>query len=167
MADWSPPPRLEPRLSRLWQEWKTIPQCQLSYGLIVNLLENSRYIPLDLSAMAGETMRSSESYRAHRLSADRFLEDGNFSRYCFLLRCYPLNHMSLNFAWWRNSRSVGLRSDYEGHRSKEASKEFKILFIGIVYKATWKAMKKKAFIPLLCLPTFLHLRMRPKVHRFW
>ena len=29
----------------------------------------------------------SESYRAHRLSADRVLEDhdGNFSRYCFLL----------------------------------------------------------------------------------
>ena len=27
----------------------------------------------------------SESYRAHRLSADSVLEDGNFSRYCFLL----------------------------------------------------------------------------------
>ena len=45
---------------------------------------------------------------------------------------------------------------------KEATKEFKILFIGIVYKATWKAMKKKAYIWLLCLPTFLHLRMRTK-----
>ena len=65
---------------------------------------------------------------------------------------------------------VGWRSHYEGHQSKEATKEFKIFFIGIVttivYKATWKAMKKKAFIWLLCLPTFLHLRMRPKVHRF-
>ena len=33
-----------------------------------------------------------------------------------------------------------------------------------------KAMKKKAFISLLCLPIFLHLRMRvmrPKVHCFW
>ena len=75
-----------------------------------------------------------------------------------IVSCYPVNHMSLDLAWWRNSRSVGWRSDYEGHRSKEASKEFKILFIGIVYKATWKAMKKKAFIRLLCLPTFLHLR---------
>ena len=28
-------------------------------------------------------------------------------------------------------------------------------------------MKKKAFIPLLCFPTFLHLRRRPKVHCFW
>ena len=27
----------------------------------------------------------SESYRAHRLSADRVLKDENFSRYCFLL----------------------------------------------------------------------------------
>ena len=26
---------------------------------------------------------------------------------------------------------------------------------------------KKAFIPRLCLPTFHHLRMRPKVHCFW
>ena len=70
------------------------------------------------------------------------------------------SHKVWNF-WPRN-----YRSDYEGHWSKEASKEFKILFIGIVYKATWKAMKKKAFIQLLCLPTFLHLRMRPKVHWF-
>ena len=78
-------------------------------------------------------------------------------------------HMSLDLAaaWWRNSRSVGWRSDYEGHQSKEATKEIKILFIGTVYKATWKAMKKKAFIPLLCLPTFLHLRMRPNFHQFW
>ena len=54
--------------------------------------------------------------------------------------------------------SVGLRSDYEGHWSKEAIKEFKslILFMGIVYKATCKAMKKKAFILLLCLPTVEH-----------
>ena len=66
-----------------------------------------------------------------------------------IVSCYPVNHMSLDLAWWRNSRSVGWRSDYEGHRSKEASKEFKILFIGIVYKATWKAMKKPAFIQLL------------------
>ena len=28
-------------------------------------------------------------------------------------------------------------------------------------------MNKKAYIQLLCLPTFLHLRMRPKVHCFW
>ena len=60
-----------------------------------------------------------------------------------IVSCYPVNHMLLDLAWWRNSRSVGLRSDYEGHQSKEASKELKILFIGIVYKATWKAMKKK------------------------
>ena len=84
-----------------------------------------------------------------------------------IVSCYPVNHMSLDLVWWRNSCSMGWRSDYEGHWSKEASKEFKILFIGIVYKATWKAMKKKAFIQLLCLPTFLHLRMRPKVHLFW
>ena len=48
--------------------------------------------------------------------------------------------MLLDLEWWRNSHSVGLRSDYEGQQTKEASKEFKILFIGIVYKATWKAM---------------------------
>ena len=66
---------------------------------------------------------------------------------------------------------VGWRSHYEGHQSKEATKEFKIFFIGIVttivYKATWKAMKKKAFIWLLCLPTFLHLRTRPKTQDFF
>ena len=39
-------------------------------------------------------------------------------------------------------------------QSKEATKEFKILFVGMVYKATRKFMKKNAFIPLLCLPTF-------------
>ena len=49
--------------------------------------------------------------------------------------------MLLYPTWWRNSRLVGLRSDYEGHQSKEAAKEFKILFIGtIIYKAIWKAM---------------------------
>ena len=47
--------------------------------------------------------------------------------------------------------SVGWRSDYEGHQSQEATKEFKILYIGIINKATWKAMKNKAFIPLLCV----------------
>ena len=70
---------------------------------------------------------------------------------------------TLKFKICTARRSVGWRSDYEGHWSKEAITEFKISFIGIVYKATWKAMKKKAFIPLLCLPTFLHSRMRPKV----
>ena len=30
-----------------------------------------------------------------------------------------------------------------------------------------KAMKKKEFIPLLCLPTFLHMMMRLKVHCFY
>ena len=60
---------------------------------------------------------------------------------------------------------MGWRSDFEGDWSTEATTEFKILFIGIVYKATWKAMK--AFITLLCLPTFLHLRIRPKNHGFW
>ena len=59
-----------------------------------------------------------------------------------IISCYPVIHMSLDLAWWRNSRSVGWRSDYEGHQTKEASKEFKILFIGIIYKATWKAMKR-------------------------
>ena len=83
-----------------------------------------------------------------------------------IVSCYPVNCMSLDLAWKRNPHSVGWRSDYEGHWSKGASKEFKILFIGIVYKAKWKAMKKKAFIQLLFLPTFLHLRMRPKVHLF-
>ena len=69
----------------------------------------------------------------------------------------------------------GWRSDYEGHWSNdlEATKEFKTLFIGIIYKATWKlkAMKKNTFIqmiPLLCLQAFIHLRIRPKkVHGFW
>ena len=32
--------------------------CRLSYGLTENLLKNSRYLPLELSAMAGETMCS-------------------------------------------------------------------------------------------------------------
>ena len=79
-----------------------------------------------------------------------------------IVSCYPVNHMLLDLACRRNSRFVGWRSDYEGHQSNEATKVFKLLSIGIVYKATWKAMKKKAFIWLLCLPTFLHLRMRPK-----
>ena len=88
-----------------------------------------------------------------------------------IVSCYSVNYMLLDLTWWRNSHLVGLRSDYEGCQSKEASKEYKILFIGIVYKVTWKAMNKnlKAFrvIQLLCLPTFLHLRMRPKVCWFW
>ena len=50
--------------------------------------------------------------------------------------------------------------------SKDTIKEFKILFIGIVCKATWKTMKKKAYIPLLCLPKFIHLSMIPKVSSF-
>ena len=83
-----------------------------------------------------------------------------------IVSCYPVNHMLLDLAWRRNLRLVGCRSYYEGHQSKEASKEFKTSFIGIIYKATWNAMKKKAFSQLLCLPAFLHLRMRPKVHRF-
>ena len=50
----------------------------------------------------------------------------------------------LYLTWWRNSRLVGWRSessDYEGHQSKEATKEFKILFFGIIYKATWNLLK--------------------------
>ena len=62
--------------------------------------------------------------------------------------------MYRDLAWWRNLRLVGWRSDYEGHLSKEATKEFKILFIGVVYKVTWKAMRKKAFISLLSLQHF-------------
>ena len=72
-------------------------------------------------------------------------------------------YMSQDLVRWRNSRSVGWRSDYEGHQFKEATPKFKNLFIGIVYKATWKAMKKKTFIPLPCLPTFLHLRKDQKM----
>ena len=99
----------------------------------------------------------SESYRAHRLSADRVLEDGNFSGYCFLLprESYVAGSRMVKeftFRLWRSSTRI-----------KEASKEFKILFIGIVHKATWKAMKNKAFIRLHCLPTYLHLRTRPNV----
>ena len=37
-----------------------------------------------------------------------------------IVSCYPVNHLSLDLAWWRNSRSVGWRSDYEGHRCKQA-----------------------------------------------
>ena len=113
-----------------------------------------------------------------------------------IVSCYPVNHMSLDLVWWRNSCSMGWRSDYEGHWSKEASKEFKILFIGFVYNATWKAMRKKAssncFVSqhfftwgwdqksidfdlqweeesdfLNAVAIFFHLRMRPKVYRFW
>ena len=53
--------------------------------------------------------------------------------------------------------------DYEGHWYKdlEATKEFNILLIGIVYKAIWKAKKKK-FILLLYLPTFIHLSLKDK-----
>ena len=72
------------------------------------------------------------------------METSQESRYSMIVSCYPVNHMSLDLAWWRNSRSVGWRSDYEGHQTKEASKEFKILFIWVIYKATWKAMKKKS-----------------------
>ena len=61
--------------------------------------------------------------------------------------------MLLDVEWWR-IHWVGCRSNYESHWSNKATKEFKMLFIGIVYKATWKAMNKKAFIQLLCLQHF-------------
>ena len=100
----------------------------------------------------------SERCRAYRLLADRVLDDSDGKHLRISFSATQWIHMLLDIAQWRNSRSVGWRSDYEGHWSKEATKEFKILFIGIVYKATWKDMKKKAFVWLLCLPTFLHLR---------
>ena len=63
-----------------------------------------------------------------------------------IVSCYPVNHMMLDLTLWRNSRFVGWRSDYENHQSKdlEASKEIKILFIGIIYKATWKSYEKES-----------------------
>ena len=33
-------------------------------------------------------------------------------------------------------------------------------------KSHMQSHEKEAFIPLLCLPTYLYLRMRPKVHHF-
>ena len=85
----------------------------------------------------------------------------------------PVNHMWLDLAWWRNSRLVGWRSDYEGHQSKKATKELKILFFGIIYKATWKAMEKKTFIWLLCWdhlialsPNISSLKDETKSHNF-
>ena len=61
----------------------------------------------------------------------------------YIVSCYPVNHMWLDLTWWRNSRSVGLRSDNEDHWSKEASKEFKILFSALVlftrpHEKPWK-----------------------------
>ena len=40
----------------------------------------------------------------------------------------------------------GLRSDYasEGHLSKEATKEFKILFIGVILQSHLKSHEKKS-----------------------
>ena len=78
-----------------------------------------------------------------------------------IVSCYPVTFrlcMSLGLAWWRNSHLVGWRSDWKGHWSKEATKEFNILFIAesLVsftkpHELSWRAMKKKAFwvIPLL------------------
>ena len=63
----------------------------------------------------------SERYRAHRLSANRDLEDGNFSRYCFLLPS----------VLYLAGSSVVKEFTFGGIKSKEASKEFEILFIGI------------------------------------
>ena len=51
---------------------------------------------------------------------------------------------TLKFKICTARRSVGWRSDYEGHWSKEAITEFKISFIGIVYKATWSWSSPKA-----------------------
>ena len=137
-----PWPRLIPRLSWLWQEWKAIPnnpKCQLSYGLTENWLKNSKYVPLDLSAMAGEMMHSFWELQSTRTFS------WESSWWWKLLRIlFPATHGSYvaGSCVVKNSRVVGWRSDYDGHQSKEASKEFKISFIGIVYKATWKAMKK-------------------------
>ena len=61
-----------------------------------------------------------------------------------IISCYPVNSccwISCDegiHVWWEKGPIMKI-------------KEFKILFIGIVYKVTLKAMKKKAFIPLLCL----------------
>ena len=66
-----------------------------------------------------------------------------------IVSCYPVNHMLLDLAWWRILCPVKWISDYDHHLSKEATKKFKILFIGILYKATWKTMKKKAFIQFI------------------
>ena len=92
MVNWSPS-------SDPHHDSKRVKQCQLSYGLPEYLLKNSRYVQLDLSAMAGETMLSFwelEPGRAHRLLADSVLDEsmmmensqdipGNCSKYCLLL----------------------------------------------------------------------------------
>ena len=108
----------------------------------------------------------SESYRGHRLLAYRVLDDGDFSGYCFLSVWTFLIPSASYVAGSRKLKEFtfcGMKVRLWSHQSKEATKEFKILFIGIVYKATWKAMKKKTFIPLPCLPTFLHLRKDQKM----
>ena len=92
--------------------------------------------------MAGETNVFFLTLRATQLLADRIFADRNFSGYCFLLPSKS------NVAGSRMVKEFtfggrGTRPDYGGWRSKEASKEIKILFIGIVCKATWKAMRKK------------------------
>ena len=108
----------------------------------------------------------SESFRAHILLADRVLADRNISGYCFLLPSeFICGWISLDegiHVWWDEGQIMEVINLIKN----QPTKEFKILFIGIVYKATWKVIKKKAFILLHCLPTFLHLRRRPKVHCF-
>ena len=122
-----------------------------------NLLKSSRYEPPDFSTMAGETICSFwELKTTHTFSWQ------SSWWWILLMISFPATQWIICRWISRDEGIVGWRSDYEGHQSKEATKKFKIFFIGIVYKATWKAMKKKAFIWLLCLPTFLHLRMRPK-----
>ena len=161
-----PPPRLEPRLSWLWQEWKAIQQCQLSYVLTGNIPQNSTYVLQDLCAMAGETMLSFWELQSTTFSWQS-------SWWWKLLRIlFPTIQWIISWlglALWWNSHLVGWMSDYEGHWSKEATNQFKILLVLFTkpHEKPWK--RKNSFYCFVSQHFFTWglLRMRPKVLQIW
>ena len=102
-----PLPRLKPRLSRHWQEWKAIPQCQLSYGLIENTLKNLRYVLPDLKQGSKPLRRNGRLNDAIFLRATDTKTFSWQSSWWWKHLRIPFHathwiHMSLDLAWWRN-----------------------------------------------------------------
>ena len=159
------PRSLEPRLSC---QWKVIPQCQLSYGLTEKIPQNSRCVPLDLSTMASVMMSSFWELQ----STQTFSWQSSW--WWKLLRLLSPTAQWIICGWISRDEGIHVWWD-EGQimkviNLKKQPKNSKFYSLVSFTKAPEKPWKRKhssdcfvGIIWLLCLPTFLHSRMRPKV----
>ena len=121
-----------PPVQRTWRDWsiwrlrksiltrRSILPTEL--WLTENLLKNSRYVLPDLSTMAGETMCSFWELQSTWTSGWQSSWWGKHLRILFTATKWI--YMLLDLFWWRLSCLVESRSDYKGHQSKKASKDF-------------------------------------------